>query len=819
MSKSDVEMEDAEKLSNDSGNNIQESESKVTDAEVEKEGEKLHYAAAVAGDENKMEDGGEDINKCRNEDKDETDIKTEVKDQTDTKSEANDPMIAEGSVCEQINAKSENVELINTRTEDEEQTAARSAVEEQTDAKNEAVEQNATNVGLKEEKSTDNGMVGEDYVKKVEENPNEHDAEEKPKEIGKDVDYVEHDLGVQKTMESTDAVYDPRENRQLQTELSANDDGKTMENTDSVNDPRERSQLPTGVSANDDGKTMENTDAVNDPRENRQLQIELSANDDGKIMENTDAVNDPRENKQLQTGLSANDDGKTMENTDVVNDPRENKQLQAGLSANDDGKTMENIDAVNDPREKTMENIDAVNDPRENKQLQTRLSANDDEKTMEITHAVNDPREKKQLQTGLSANEAPQRQNAELDEVVQGEDEEMEDAATLEEDKTVKQDPKEMGERTGLASREADGNCETVETAAKTDGELANQHEAATPQSLVRYSPTKAGDHSGETVKSVFTQATLPLTGEDDDGTPEDQAAFMKELESFYKQKAMDFKPPKFYGQPLNCLKLWRAVIRLGGYDRVTGSKLWRQVGESFHPPKTCTTVSWTFRIFYEKSLLEFERHKTQSGELQLPVATLPEASGVDGEANCYQGSGSGRARRDAAARAMQGWHAQRLFGNGEVGEPIVKDKNLNNTAKREKNLKSIGSLKQKRPNEVDHSNKAARTETSKQLVASVVDVGPPADWVKINVRQTKDCFEVYALVPGLLREEVRVQSDPAGRVVITGQPEQVDNPWGITAFKKVVNLPARIDPLQTSAVVSLHGRLFVRVPLEQSNI
>lgn len=37
------------------------------------------------------------------------------------------------------------------------------------------------------------------------------------------------------------------------------------------------------------------------------------------------------------------------------------------------------------------------------------------------------------------------------------------------------------------------------------------------------------------------------------------------------------------------------------------------------------------------------------------------------------QGSGSGRARRDAAARAMQGWHSQRLLGNGEVGDPIIK--------------------------------------------------------------------------------------------------------------------------------------------------
>lgn len=38
-----------------------------------------------------------------------------------------------------------------------------------------------------------------------------------------------------------------------------------------------------------------------------------------------------------------------------------------------------------------------------------------------------------------------------------------------------------------------------------------------------------------------------------------------------------------------------------------------------------------------------------------------------------YQPPGSGRARRDAAARAMQGWHSQRLLGYGEVAEPIIK--------------------------------------------------------------------------------------------------------------------------------------------------
>ncbi|KAL5976938.1 hypothetical protein ACLOJK_021275 [Asimina triloba] len=55
----------------------------------------------------------------------------------------------------------------------------------------------------------------------------------------------------------------------------------------------------------------------------------------------------------------------------------------------------------------------------------------------------------------------------------------------------------------------------------------------------------------------------------DDAGTEEEQAAFMRELESFFKGRGMEFKPPKFYGEGLNCLKLWRAVIKLGGYDTV----------------------------------------------------------------------------------------------------------------------------------------------------------------------------------------------------------------------------------------------------------
>ncbi|XP_049355763.1 AT-rich interactive domain-containing protein 6-like [Solanum verrucosum] len=348
-----------------------------------------------------------------------------------------------------------------------------------------------------------------------------------------------------------------------------------------------------------------------------------------------------------------------------------------------------------------------------------------------------------------------------------------------------------------------------------TDFSIGKTPEPASLMFLINPSTANAGQHSGEASENI---SAMMADGEDDEGSPEDQAAFIGKLGTFYREKAMEYKLPKFYGHPLNCLKLWRSVIRLGGYDRVTGLKMWRQVGDSFNPPKTCTTISWTFRSFYEKLLLQYERHKTQNGELQVPIAPPPGSSGVDNEGSGYQISASGRAVRDSAARCRLGWQEQHLFGYGEVAEPIVKDRSANYTPKSAKSLKTSGSLKHLGQNEVEHPMKASETETSKPLDVQVVDVGPPADWVKINIRETNDSFEVYALVPGLSREEVQVQSDPAGRLVITGQPNQFDNLWGVIGFKKVVTLPARIDQLRTNAVFTLHGCLHVHVPFAQQN-
>eukprot|EP00250_Pteridium_aquilinum_P010490 c19425_g1_i2 orf=431-2707(-) len=358
---------------------------------------------------------------------------------------------------------------------------------------------------------------------------------------------------------------------------------------------------------------------------------------------------------------------------------------------------------------------------------------------------------------------------------------------------------------------------------------------------------------------------------EEDDGTPEEQMEFVRVLERFFAERKMEYKHPKFYQENLNCLKLWRAVVRLGGYEAVTNGKLWRQVGDTFKPPKTCTTVSWSFRIFYKKALLEYERYKFRGMYPGSGQGGVHHDGTADAQADAAQPSSSqpsfmpnlGRARRDAASRAMQGWHSQRLFGNGDVGDPIIKEKAPSSSSRRAKQLK-MGLLRKKKGINFDRAAHGARNKGSRSLLDAgaqvkdenleevddpsyfsaqkkrsmkqdhakqawkrsgcnstngddiwVADEGPEADWVKVNVHKARDCFEVYALVPGLQREEVRIQCEPGGQLVIVGEPEERNNPWGITSFKKVISLPLPIDASETTAVVTVQGQLFVRVPFD----
>ncbi|CAL1373252.1 unnamed protein product [Linum trigynum] len=111
-------------------------------------------------------------------------------------------------------------------------------------------------------------------------------------------------------------------------------------------------------------------------------------------------------------------------------------------------------------------------------------------------------------------------------------------------------------------------------------------------------------------------------------GTEEERAEFMEDLKSFYRGTnifpLLDTSRPAA-DQHLNLLKLWRAVTRLGGYQQVTSSQMWRQVGQSLRLPRG---VSWsTVRSLYEKALVGYEKHKlpntTSADQLLLPNGPL----------------------------------------------------------------------------------------------------------------------------------------------------------------------------------------------------
>ncbi|XP_044960806.1 AT-rich interactive domain-containing protein 5-like isoform X2 [Hordeum vulgare subsp. vulgare] len=246
---------------------------------------------------------------------------------------------------------------------------------------------------------------------------------------------------------------------------------------------------------------------------------------------------------------------------------------------------------------------------------------------------------------------------------------------------------------------------------------------------------------------------------DEDSGTEEEQDNFFNELEKFHKDNSIEFRPPKFYGKGLNYLKLWRKVKKLGGYSKVSSKRMWRQVGESFKPPKTCTTVSWSFRNFYEK---------------------MSETSVL------------GRVKRESATLAMQRWSPQ---------------KSMRNVSQKRKTVPTI-----------EDDKDVQRGVDNTQSKPTIIDMGSRADWVKINVFITKYHFQVYALVPGLLHEELLVLSDPIGRLIINGDPRQLDNPWGLTRFHKVIQLPSRINPEKTLTKLSEYGKLYVCGEFEKSS-
>ncbi|WMV58749.1 hypothetical protein MTR67_052134 [Solanum verrucosum] len=96
-----------------------------------------------------------------------------------------------------------------------------------------------------------------------------------------------------------------------------------------------------------------------------------------------------------------------------------------------------------------------------------------------------------------------------------------------------------------------------------TDSSIGKMPEPASPMFLINPLTANTGHHSGEASNNISARMA---DGEDDEGSPEDQAAFIGKLCTFYREKAMSCH--------VLHAKLCRSVIRLGGYDRGSGYQI-----------------------------------------------------------------------------------------------------------------------------------------------------------------------------------------------------------------------------------------------------
>ena len=89
----------------------------------------------------------------------------------------------------------------------------------------------------------------------------------------------------------------------------------------------------------------------------------------------------------------------------------------------------------------------------------------------------------------------------------------------------------------------------------------------------------------------------------------EEKERFKKNLFSFLQSRgATNLKVPQIGGKELDLYELYQSVIRKGGAQKVSNSKLWKEIVNEFDLPPSCTSASFTLKNHYQKYLLAYEQ-------------------------------------------------------------------------------------------------------------------------------------------------------------------------------------------------------------------
>ncbi|KAA6416700.1 MAG: lysine-specific demethylase 5C-like, partial [Trebouxia sp. A1-2] len=92
--------------------------------------------------------------------------------------------------------------------------------------------------------------------------------------------------------------------------------------------------------------------------------------------------------------------------------------------------------------------------------------------------------------------------------------------------------------------------------------------------------------------------------------TQEAADLFQEEFEAFLQSTGRPVKKaPVFGGTPIDLSRLYKAVLRRGGYELVTQNKSWRDVGRILQLEDKSNNAAYTLRQVYQKHLLAFEEY------------------------------------------------------------------------------------------------------------------------------------------------------------------------------------------------------------------
>jgi hypothetical protein len=106
--------------------------------------------------------------------------------------------------------------------------------------------------------------------------------------------------------------------------------------------------------------------------------------------------------------------------------------------------------------------------------------------------------------------------------------------------------------------------------------------------------------HPGQEITEDILALLRPLS--------KDEFAML--IANFYRGLKGKFKIPTFAHQELDIHKVWWSVIDRGGYEQVTGNKLWKDICRCLDIDlKGQTSASFNMRLNYEKCLLDFENY------------------------------------------------------------------------------------------------------------------------------------------------------------------------------------------------------------------